>query len=151
MNLYNLLQARAENGERVRAGLIGAGKFGSMFLSQVPTINGLDVPIIADLDVDGAKSACTAVGWPDELIATTRYVDSGEELIASGQADVIIDATGHPAAGLTHALLALETPPAYGDGQCGGRCSGRASVGGEIPCCRTCVFHGLWRSAGAHL
>jgi predicted homoserine dehydrogenase-like protein len=43
MNLSHLLAARAAGGRPVRAGLIGAGKFGSMFLSQVPTIPGLDV------------------------------------------------------------------------------------------------------------
>ena len=34
MNLFRLLQARAEEGRPVRVGVIGAGKFGSMFLSQ---------------------------------------------------------------------------------------------------------------------
>jgi predicted homoserine dehydrogenase-like protein len=33
-------------GPPVRVGLIGAGKFGSTFLSQVPTIRGLEVPVI---------------------------------------------------------------------------------------------------------
>ena len=108
MNLYDLLQQRRENGDRVRAGLIGAGKFGSMFLSQIPTIAGLEVPVIADLDVERAKAACTTVGWPDELVAQTRFVDSGAELVGSGEVDVVIDATGHPAAGLKHALVALE-------------------------------------------
>ena len=49
MNLYRLLQRRAANGHPVRVGLIGAGKFGSMFLSQVPTTPGLEVAAIADL------------------------------------------------------------------------------------------------------
>ena len=40
MNLTHLLEARRASGKPVRAGLIGAGKFGSMFLSQVPTIPG---------------------------------------------------------------------------------------------------------------
>ncbi|MDB5770778.1 MAG: hypothetical protein JWM42_1152, partial [Burkholderia sp.] len=34
MNLHKLLQARAAAGKPLRVGLIGAGKFGSMFLSQ---------------------------------------------------------------------------------------------------------------------
>ena len=50
MNLTHLLEARRASGKPVRAGLIGAGKFGSMFLSQVPTIPGLEVAVIADLD-----------------------------------------------------------------------------------------------------
>ena len=107
MNLHGLLQQRVAEGGRVRAGLIGAGKFGSMFLSQIPTINGLDVPVIADLDPERAKTACVRVGWPEELISATKFVDSGEALIGQ-DIDVVIDATGHPAVGLAHALAALE-------------------------------------------
>ncbi len=36
MNLHRLLSARHAAGKPVRVALIGAGKFGSMFLSQVP-------------------------------------------------------------------------------------------------------------------
>ena len=63
MNLMHKLAARAEAGRPVRVGLIGAGKFGSMFLSQVPTIPGLEVAAIADLDPDRAREACRQVGW----------------------------------------------------------------------------------------
>ena len=49
MNLTDLLEARRRRGTPVRAALIGAGKFGSMFLAQVPSIPGLEVPLIADL------------------------------------------------------------------------------------------------------
>jgi len=62
MNLSTLLSRRAEAGRPVRVALIGAGKFGSMFLSQVPTIPGLEVAAIADLDPDRARAACRAVG-----------------------------------------------------------------------------------------
>ena len=55
----------------MRVGLIGAGKFGSMFLSQVPTIPGLEVAVIADLDPDRARSACRTVGWDAARIART--------------------------------------------------------------------------------
>jgi len=50
MNLQSLLAARVAAGKPVRVGFIGAGKFGSMFLAQVPSIAGLDVAVIADLD-----------------------------------------------------------------------------------------------------
>ena len=58
MNLMSKLAARAAAGRPVRVGLIGAGKFGSMFLAQVPTIPGLEVAVIADLDPDRAREAC---------------------------------------------------------------------------------------------
>lgn len=103
-----LLAARREDGKPVRAGLIGAGKFGSMFLSQVPTIPGLEVSIIADLSPDRARSACAAVGWSEERIAATRFTDSGTDLTRDDAVEVVIEATGNPAAGLRHGTTAID-------------------------------------------
>ena len=107
MNLYSLLRDCAASGTPVRVGLIGAGKFGSMFLSQVPTTPGMNVTAIADLDVVGARAACKTVGWDDEGVNTVRFYDDAASLIADHKVDVVIEATGHPAAGLKHAQLAL--------------------------------------------
>src|SRR5215207_7791779 len=108
MNLTHLLAARRESGVPVRVALIGAGKFGSMFLSQVPTIPGLEVAIIADLDPERAKAACRAVGWDDERIKRTRFTDNGSEACKDSVIHAVIEATGNPAAGITHALAAIE-------------------------------------------
>src|SRR6185437_8643047 len=66
MNLRHLLNARLAAGKPVRVALIGAGKFGSMFLSQVPHTPGLEVPVIVDLDPERAREACRTVGWEAE-------------------------------------------------------------------------------------
>jgi predicted homoserine dehydrogenase-like protein len=108
MNLTHLLAARHASGSPVRVALIGAGKFGSMFLSQVPTIPGLEVPLIADLDPERAKAACRAVGWDEARIAGTRFTESGIEACGDDAADAVIEATGNPAAGIAHALAAIE-------------------------------------------
>lgn len=107
MNLFRLLAARHDAGRPVRVGLIGAGKFGSMFLAQVPTTPGLEVAMIADLDPARAKAACSAVGWTTERIAATRFVESGAELAADGSLEVVVEATGSPAAGIRHARAAI--------------------------------------------
>ena len=107
MNLHHLLQQRAQSGRPVRAALIGAGKFGSMFLAQVPTIAGLEVPVIADLDPERARAACRNVGWSEDLIAATRFTASGREACGA-DVDVVIEATGAPEAGAVHALAAIE-------------------------------------------
>ena len=107
MNLMPLLARRVEANRPVRAALIGAGKFGSMFLSQVPTIPGLEVAVIADLDPERARAACRTVGWDDARIAATRFVDDGRAACAA-EVEVVIEATGHPAAGIRHALAAIE-------------------------------------------
>src|SRR3954470_19479375 len=98
MNLTALLRQRADAGRPVRAALIGAGKFGSMFLAQVPTIPGLEVAVIADLDPDRARTACRVVGWDEARIAATRFVDAGRAACEADDVEVVIDATGSPPA-----------------------------------------------------
>src|SRR5215469_4993010 len=108
MNLQSLLAARIAADKPVRVGLIGAGKFGSMFLAQVPSIAGLEVATICDLDPERAKAACHNVGWDSARIARTRYMDSGRAACIDERLDVVIEATGDPAAGIAHALTAIE-------------------------------------------
>ncbi len=107
MNLTRLARERGEAGRPVRVALIGAGKFGSMFLAQVPHIAGLAVTHIADLDVERARAACRAVGWSAERIAAVRFLEDGTDA-ARAEVDVLIEATGAPEAGLNHALAAIE-------------------------------------------
>ncbi len=107
MNLYAGLQQRHDDNRPIRVGLIGAGKFGSMFLSQIPSTPGIEVCAIADLDVARAKRACAAAGWPGQLIAATAFTDDAHALIAMDPLDVVVEATGNPRAGLAHGLSAI--------------------------------------------
>jgi len=105
MYLFDDLLKRRK--DPVRVGLIGAGKFGSMFLSQVPTTVGLTVHGIADLDPDRAKAACRTVGWSEELIGQTKFCSSTQAMIDAGGVEVLVEATGNPIAGIAHAKLAI--------------------------------------------
>ena len=107
MNLYRLLQQRLEAGRPVRVGLIGAGKFGSMFLAQVPTTPGIAVAAIADLAPDRARDACRLVGWDADRIAATRFTDDAMAMLAEPDIEVVVEATGHAPAGLAHARRAI--------------------------------------------
>ncbi|UCH39799.1 MAG: Gfo/Idh/MocA family oxidoreductase [Gammaproteobacteria bacterium] len=108
MYLYSSLLERADKQNPVRVGLIGAGKFGSMFLAQVPTTPGLVVSAIADLDPDRARANCSEVGWEEARTSACEFGDDAEALIRSDAIDVVVEATGHPAAGIKHALLCCE-------------------------------------------
>src|SRR5271163_1587491 len=108
MNLHTMLAARADAGRPVRVGLIGAGKFGSMFLAQTPSIAGLEIAVIADLDPERAKATCRNVGWDSARIARTHFVSRGRDACCDERVEVVVEATGNPAAGIAHALEAIE-------------------------------------------
>ena len=107
MNLSRMARQRASEGKPVRVGLIGAGKFGSMFLAQVPTAPGLIVTAIADLSVERARTAMTRVGWDTARADAVSLTEDGAALAHRDDVDVVVEATGHPAAGIAHARAAF--------------------------------------------
>ena len=108
MFLQNAISKRINDNNPVKVALIGAGKFGSMFLSQVPSTLGIEVLVIADLKPNNAVKACKNVGWSDDLINKTKFVDSGTDAIKLNEVEVVIEATGFPAAGIEHARQAFQ-------------------------------------------
>ena len=78
-----------------------------MFLAQIPTSPGLDVAMIADLDVQRARQACATVGWEAERVGRTRFTDDSARLIAASDVDVVVEATGNPVVGASHACAAF--------------------------------------------
>jgi len=119
MNLHQLLLARAEDDQPVHVALIGAGKFGSMFLAQARHTPGIHILGMADLSVDRARAAMRATGWPEEQTSATSpakalatgatfLTDDASLLINAGGLEVIIEATGDPEAGIRHALASID-------------------------------------------
>jgi predicted homoserine dehydrogenase-like protein len=115
MNLFSMLSARAAEGRPIRAGLIGAGKFGSMFLSQVLHTPGMHLLGVADLDVARAGHAMRATGHADDAFAAASFAealktggtfitDDADALIAADGMEVVLDCTGDPAAGIRYVL-----------------------------------------------
>ena len=119
MSLIQKLKARAAEGRPVRVAVIGAGKFGSMYLSQAPRTPGIHLVAVADLSPDRARASLARVGWEQPRFAanslaqaakdgSTFITDDAPSVIASDFVDMVIDATGSPAAGIAHALLCCE-------------------------------------------
>jgi predicted homoserine dehydrogenase-like protein len=108
LNLKRLLEKKVAAGESVGVALIGAGKFGSMFLAQAAQIDGLNVVAIVDLAPASAIAACKNVGWTDTHIEHCLFTGEFDAACSLDTVDVVIDATGDPAAGVEHALFAFE-------------------------------------------
>ncbi|MEN9341146.1 MAG: hypothetical protein RL178_458 [Pseudomonadota bacterium] len=118
MSLHRQLQQLAANNQSIKVGLIGAGKFGSMYLSQIPTTPGVQLVGIADLSPAGVKKNLERVGWKDEqsnakslddAIKTgqTHISEDWQSLVSHPAIDVIVECTGHPIAAVDHCLLAF--------------------------------------------
>jgi predicted homoserine dehydrogenase-like protein len=118
MNLYAKLQEREAQGKRLRVGLIGAGKFGAMYLAQVPKTPGLHLAGIADLSPQNARTNLERVGWKAERYAApsldaalssglTHVGEDWQALVAHSAVDIIVEATGNPIAAVEHALAAF--------------------------------------------
>src|ERR671934_897182 len=116
MNLYAKLKERADN--PLRIGVIGAGKFGAMYIAQVPKTPGVHLVGIADLSLAYAKENLQRVGWESERYSAasldqalksgqTHLSEDWQALIAHPAIDIIIESTGNPPAAVEHALAAF--------------------------------------------
>ncbi|TMH50753.1 MAG: flagellar biosynthesis protein FlgA [Betaproteobacteria bacterium] len=118
MNLYAKLSERAAQGKPLRVGLIGAGKFGTMYLAQVPKTPGVHLVGIADLAPSGARTNLERAGWKPERYGaasldaalaqgTTHLSDDWEALVRHPQVEIVVECTGNPIAAVEHCLAAF--------------------------------------------
>jgi len=118
MSLYAKLRAREAAGRPVRVALIGAGKFGSMYLAQVPRTPGVHLAAVADLAPAVARRNLERVGWEasrsqaanlDDAVrqGTTWVTDDWLTLVADERIDVVVECTGNPIAAVDHCLQAF--------------------------------------------
>lgn len=149
MNLYAKLREREAQGKPLRVGLIGAGKFGAMYLAQVPKTPGLHLAGIADLSPANAKTNLQRVGWKAERYAApsldaafssglTHVGEDWQALIAHPMIDIVVEATGHPISAVEHALAAFRNGKhvvmvtVEADAMCGPLLARRAAEAGVV-------------------
>ncbi|MSQ65296.1 MAG: flagellar biosynthesis protein FlgA [Limnohabitans sp.] len=118
MSLYQQLQKRAADNKPVRVALIGAGKFGAMYLAQVPRTPGVHLVGIADLSIDNARANLARVGWPAHQASAKSLDDAFKQgltfltqdwqaLVSHPLVDVVVECTGNPTAAVEHCLAAF--------------------------------------------
>ena len=118
MSLYQQLQQRAADNQPIRVALIGAGKFGAMYLAQVPRTPGVHLIGLADLSIDNARANLARVGWSahqasakslDDAVkqGLTYLTEDWQSLVAHPLVDVVVECTGNPIAAVEHCLAAF--------------------------------------------
>jgi len=118
MNLYAKLREREAQKKPLRIGVIGAGKFGAMYIAQVPKTPGIHLVGIADLSPANAMENLKRVGWDSEKYSAvsldkalkenrTHVGEDWRALVSHPGIDIIIEATGNPPAAVEHALAAF--------------------------------------------
>ena len=118
MNLHRMLLERKAAGRPVTVGIVGAGKFGTMYLSQARLTDGVHIVAVADLNLTRAKSQLIMASWPEAQFGARDYDDAfktgktlltldAEAMIKHPAIEVIIEATGDPRTGIRLAQLAI--------------------------------------------
>lgn len=120
--IYTQLFQQRPSGQKVRAGVIGTGQFATAVVAQSASTLRLDVPAVAELNVDAAREAYRQAGVADDRIAVCdsraaalAALEQGKRVIVQDALllmdlplDVIVEATGIPEAGARHAQAAIE-------------------------------------------
>lgn len=149
MSLYSRLQRRAQDKNPIRIGLIGAGKFGTMYLSQIPKTPGVHLVGVADLSPGHAKANLELVGWSKERIdaasledavknGSTHVGDDWRKLVSHPAIDLIVECTGSPLHAVDHILEAFKQKKhvvnvtVEADAFCGPLLASRARAAGVI-------------------
>ena len=140
MSLHRQLQSRAAEGRPIRVGVIGAGKFGTMFLSQAHRLPGVQVVGVADLDPARARANMILAGWPEDRLGpgSCRLTDDAMGLIADPGVEIVVECTGDPLVAVGHLLAAFDagkhvvSATVEADALCGAALAARARAAGVI-------------------
>ncbi len=117
------LRARAEAGRPVRVGIIGVGEMGTDLITAIAPITGMEVVALADRGLRGSARAIKIAGYDadkgavcDSPSAMASAIERGaiaisenaDDVVGLDHVDVIIDATGRPAAGAQVGMKAID-------------------------------------------
>ena len=119
MNLSEQLKRREQENNPIRVIVVGAGKFGCMFLAQAERTIGMHVVAIVDIDISRCRDSLQRIGWASDKYDAdnlqqaierrlTFVTDRIESVVDNELVDVVIDATGNVAASVDHVLMAID-------------------------------------------
>ena len=120
--IYQNLFDHVKEPEVVRAAVIGCGDFGTTIVTQAPLIPRLEIPVVADVDLEAGRSAFRRSGVADDDIAVCdsrasalRSMEAGKSVVVQDAMilmdlplDVIATVTRVPEAGARYAYEAIQ-------------------------------------------
>jgi len=120
MNLFSKLKKLDSESKHVKIGLIGAGKFATMYLAQIKKTPGIKLVAIADIQPDIAKENLKRVDWSEEEFSCssieeaiknnkTFITEDYRKLIDHDDIQIIVEATGNPIVAVEHAIASFES------------------------------------------
>jgi len=92
--IYQQLFAKSGTaGKTVRAGVIGTGHYATAILAQSRSIAGLDVPVVADLNVEAARTALRHAGWDGDDVVLCESEAVAQRAFERGKRVIVVDAS----------------------------------------------------------
>lgn len=120
---HSLLAQRVAENRPIRVGIIGTGKFGGGVVAQLSQMRGMEVSVIAEINVERARHAYTVAGrLPDDALRVAHNLTELHGVIHSGKraivedgmlvtecdlVDVVVESTGIPEVGARMAYHAI--------------------------------------------
>jgi predicted homoserine dehydrogenase-like protein len=119
VSLYAKLRERAARDQPLVVGVIGTGKFGSMYAAQLPRTPGIHLLGAVDRAPERARANLARTGIePESYMAEsfehalrerrTHVSDDWQALLDQPALEILIEASGDPIAAVEHALYAFE-------------------------------------------
>ena len=116
------LREREASGNPIKVGVIGAGLFAGLAISQIAKISGITVSIIADIFKEKAIRGYVRAGYKKKEIVEVHDVDlansyiekkipvitEDNQVLIKSDVDVILEATGNPEVGAKNAYNAIK-------------------------------------------
>ncbi|MEM7134075.1 MAG: SAF domain-containing protein [Chloroflexota bacterium] len=117
-----LLAERAANNNPIRVAIIGAGKFGGGTIAQISLMKGIEVSVVADLNLSHARIAFAASHIDEDELQVAKNANDIDDTIRSGKraviedglavshsdlVDAVVEATGIPDVGARMAYEAI--------------------------------------------
>lgn len=120
--LHTKLLRREQEGRPIRVGVVGAGTFGTQIIAQTCRMQGMRIAAVADLRPERGLRALELGGIERGVVRRADSASDIDEAIAAdcpavttsvgamlaSRIDVVIEATGSPEAGASHAHAAIE-------------------------------------------